>query len=295
MNVVRCETPRAFLERAGVFLVADEACHNLLLGVPASLAARIITPTPPPYFAVVVETGEVVAAAMMTPPHRLVVSRTRPPQALELLAADLLAAGIMPPGVHGAVPVSEQFAEAWRAATGQGYEQILAHRIYQLERVRQVPAPPGRLRRATAADRPVLIQWNRAFLVEAFGAQAPAADVEQLVDRRLEEPLEGLYLWDDAGPRSLAGYTGPTPHGIRVGPVYTPPEHRNRGYASGCVAALSEMLLDRGYQFCFLYTDLANPTSNRIYQRIGYEPVCDVIEYRFLSTQGEAPAKADNA
>jgi len=61
------------------------------------------------------------------------------------------------------------------------------------------------------------------------------------------------------------------------------------------VAALSEMLLDRGYQFCFLYTDLANPTSNRIYQRIGYEPVCDVIEYRFLSTQGEAPAKADNA
>ena len=70
--------------------------------------------------------------------------------------------------------------------------------------------------------------------------------------------------------------------GIRVGPVYTPPGYRNRGYAGACVAALSQLLLDRGYGFCFLYTDLANPTS-RIYQQIGYEPVCDVVEYRFLS------------
>jgi predicted GNAT family acetyltransferase len=80
--------------------------------------------------------------------------------------------------------------------------------------------------------------------------------------------------------RSLAGYTTPTPRGIRVGPVYTPPEHRNRGHAGACVAALSQLLLDRGHRFCCLYTDLTNPTPNRIYQRIGYPPVCDVVEDR---------------
>jgi hypothetical protein len=80
---------------------------------------------------------------------------------------------------------------------------------------------------------------------------------------------------------SLAGWGGPTPNGIRIGPVYTPPEHRRRGYGSAVTAAASERNLDRGCRFCFLYTDLANPTSNRIYMDLGYEPVGDSAEYRF--------------
>jgi predicted GNAT family acetyltransferase len=79
----------------------------------------------------------------------------------------------------------------------------------------------------------------------------------------------------------MAGSTGPTPHGIRIGAVYTPPEYRQRGYASACVAYLSQMMLDSGRKFCFLFTDLSNPTSNHIYQQIGYEPVCDVDNYVF--------------
>ena len=281
MNVVRCATPHAFLEHAGAFLVADEACHNLLLGVPATLAARDIAQDPPPYFAVIMDSGDVIAATMMTPPHRLILSRTEAPQALAVIAQDLLAVEMMPPGVHAPVSVSEQFARVWQGLTGQPYEQGMFQRIYRLERVQPVGGVPGRLRQASKADGPVLIPWVRAFLAEAFGEHAPPTDAEQLVGRRLQGPTEGLYLWDDEGPRALAGFSGPTPHGIRVGPVYTPPEYRNRGYASGCVAALSQLLLDRGYRFCFLYTDLANATSNRIYERIGYEPVCDVVEYRF--------------
>lgn len=88
-------------------------------------------------------------------------------------------------------------------------------------------------------------------------------------------------MWDDGQPVSLAGYSGPTPHGIRVGPVYTPPAQRGKGYASACVAALSRLLLDGGRAYCFLFTDMGNPTSNPIYQAIGYRPVCDVDEYRF--------------
>src|SRR5205823_10825158 len=104
-----------------------------------------------------------------------------------------------------------------------------------------------------------------------------------MVDLRLEGRGAGLVLWDDGGPTSVAGFGGATPNGIRIGPVYTPPELRRRGYASALVAALSQRMLDQGRRLCFLYTDLSNPTSNRIYRAIGYEPVCDSKEYRFAA------------
>jgi len=91
-----------------------------------------------------------------------------------------------------------------------------------------------------------------------------------------------IFLWDDGRPVSVAARNRPTPHGISVGYVYTPPELRGRGYATSCVAALSQHLLDSGYEFCTLFTDLANPTSNDIYQQIGYRPICDYDEYVFL-------------
>jgi predicted GNAT family acetyltransferase len=91
-----------------------------------------------------------------------------------------------------------------------------------------------------------------------------------------------MWLWErDGEPVSLAGYTGPTLTGTRVGPVFTPAEHRRHGYASALVAELSAFLLDRGHRACFLYTDLANPTSNAIYERIGYERVAEAAEIRF--------------
>ncbi len=99
VEVLRCQTPDSFLAEAEAFLLADEACHNLLLGVPATLMARDTTPAPQPYFAVVVETGRIVAAAMMTPPQQLVLSRAESPQALNLIARDLQVAQMMPPGV----------------------------------------------------------------------------------------------------------------------------------------------------------------------------------------------------
>ena len=90
-------------------------------------------------------------------------------------------------------------------------------------------------------------------------------------------------IWEvDNTPVSMAGYAGPTPNGIRIGAVYTPPELRNNGYASAVTAGLSQYLLDSGKDFCFLFTDLLNPTSNKIYQQIGYQPVCDVDRYLFI-------------
>jgi uncharacterized protein len=113
-------------------------------------------------------------------------------------------------------------------------------------------------------------------------------DAERQVRQRYtsDPTIRGLRLWyDDGKPVSFAGYGNPTPNGCRVGPVYTPPEHRGKGYASACTAALSQELLDRGCKFVFLFTDLQNPTSNHIYQVIGYEPVSDFDEYHFAAAE----------
>ncbi|OLC52185.1 MAG: hypothetical protein AUH85_17685 [Chloroflexi bacterium 13_1_40CM_4_68_4] len=124
--------------------------------------------------------------------------------------------------------------------------------------------------------------WFHAFGVEAqphlvTAREDARANAEGWIARG------GLRVWEDGGEVvSMAGSSGPTPHGIRVGAVYTPPDKRRRGYASALVAALSQEQLDAGKRFCFLYTDLANPTSNKIYMDIGYEPVSDVDEYRFV-------------
>jgi hypothetical protein len=115
-------------------------------------------------------------------------------------------------------------------------------------------------------------------------AEPDRAQFEGWADRMIQHSeRRGLGFWEDGGQGvSFAAYGNPTPHGIRIAPVYTPPEVRGRGYASACVAALSQCLLDSGRQQCYLYTDLANPTSNKIYQAIGYRPVGDAIEMQFL-------------
>jgi len=136
------------------------------------------------------------------------------------------------------------------------------------------------MRLATAADRDLIADWLAAFAVEALGAQ-DTSPRHEIADRWIDVPDRRMYLWEDGGVVSLCGVSGETPHGIRVAPVYTPPELRGRGYASACVAAVSQAQLDAGRRYCFLFTDLANPTSNHIYRAVGYEPVCDVDEYRF--------------
>jgi uncharacterized protein len=112
---------------------------------------------------------------------------------------------------------------------------------------------------------------------------SPVRNVERTVDARLRAGTGGFLLWEDTEPVSLAGWGGRTPNGVRIGPVYTPPEHRRRGYGSAVTAAVSAERLAAGRRFCFLYTDLANPTSNRIYMNIGYEPVCDSVDYAFVA------------
>jgi predicted GNAT family acetyltransferase len=281
--------PAAFVSRATPFLVRQEAMNNLVLGLAHTLAAVPGAYDEPAYLATVEQGAAPVLAAVRTPPHHLVLSTVDPTvvpgDALAFLADDVHGAFPLLPGAIGPREVAEAFAALWCRRTGASFRLAVAERIYELTQVRHPPKPPGGMRRATAADRDLLAEWLRAFYAEAAPEQP---DVEGTVARTLRQRLgaadAAFYLWEDGSPVSLAGYAGPTPTGIRVGPVYTPPHRRGLGYASALVASLSQRLLDEGRARCFLFTDLANPTSNAIYQRIGYRPVGDVHHYVLEAT-----------
>jgi GNAT superfamily N-acetyltransferase len=281
-RVERFATAAVFLESAGAFLGEREAEHNLLFGICANLTADPGFPTAAPYLATVARGRRVTAAAIMTPPWNVVLSWTDDPAAIEALAADLDAAGIPVPGTTGPVEAARAFAGSWCARHGLTSWLAVAERIYRLERVVPPVGVPGRVRIATEADRDLLVGWVDAFLAEAMHRATPE-EASVLVDRSFRAGTRTWYLWEDAGrPVSVAASGGPTPNGIRIGPVYTPPELRRRGYASAVTAAASQAELDRGRRFIFLFTDLSNPTSNKIYRQIGYEPVIDIDQLAFV-------------
>jgi len=278
MEVRRADSVAAFMALAGAFLEAHEAENNLIFGICSSIEADPSQYESGPYLATVLVGDRVVGAAIRTPPWRLVVSHMDEPAMAEGLAADL--AGEVLPGVVGPARSAGAFAEAWRRRGGE--PRISTHeRSYRLRHVIPPRPAPGTMVRAAPGDRDVIAGWLRAFSDEAMRT-GPAEDWERMADRGISGVGREFWLWvDDGRPVSLTGAGGLTPNGIRVGPVYTPPKVRGRGYASNLVASVSQRHLDAGRQFVFLFTDLANPTSNHIYQEIGYEPVIDIDEYEF--------------
>jgi predicted GNAT family acetyltransferase len=286
MNTNTYQSAAAFLERAEAFLSTHEAANNLLLGVVSELiGAPQLYGADPPYLATVEQQGSVVAAAIRTPPHALTISLIAAAQrdaALAALAESAAAPDPALPSISGPGDVVRSFAQIWTARSGRPHHRQLALRIYQLTEVSAPAGVAGQLRRAEPRDREPVARWLRAFQEDAFGAPVSEERVQAAADRWMGTSTRALYFWEIEGrPVSMAGHSGPTPHGMRISAVYTPPELRGRGYASACVAALSQQLLDSGRTYCFLFTDLANPTSNSIYQRIGYRPVCDVDDIVF--------------
>jgi uncharacterized protein len=280
--VKRLTDPGEFLEAAGPLLLQDEARHNLALGIAGTL--RDHPSVYPEHHLWLVEDGDrVLGAALQTPPFNLVVG-SAPDAAYSALADKLHDEDVELPGVTGAVPEVEAFTRAWEERTGLRRRRRMGQRIYKLTTLRPPRTVGGSPRTATDGDRPLLLSWIEAFAQEALGeVSSPVGNVERTVDARLRAGTGGFVLWENPEPVSLAGWGGRTPNGVRIGPVYTPPEHRRRGYGSAVTAAVSAEQLAAGRRFCFLHTDLANPTSNRIYMNIGYEPVCDSVDYAFVA------------
>jgi len=285
MQLLRFDNIKDFWQKAENYLLQREAEHNLLLGISHTLLHYPERYPEPPYLAIAAHpeaaqaNGKTQAVAIRTPPYKLLLSKAQDLNALALIAKDLQGCSESLPGVCGLVSEVKAFLQAWRSLTGQCFQLALEMRTHRLTQVKPVVVASGSLRLATESDRPLLIEWYTAFAAEIGELISPES--EKAVETGLKQ--RAIYLWEDGIPVSLATAKQFLPTAARIGPVYTPTEYRGKGYATSCVAVLSQRLLKQGCDRCFLFTDLANPTSNRIYHAIGYRPVCDWHDYSFIS------------
>ena len=275
-ELVRHAGPGDFLQRAESWLLASEAEHNLHLSLAyvrrdaGATGADVL-------FGTVEQDGDLVGCVIRTPPHKVLIT-SMPPEAAPDIVGPVAELYDEIPAVLGPADSAVAVASAWTALKGGGWETGMQQRIYRLDQVEPVRPVPGAMRLATMDDLELLTDWGTGFARDAGHAFLLA---REQVNRMIER--QDLHIWQDESPASMAVAQGATPNGCRVGYVYTPPELRGRGYASALVARLSQRMLDSGMTFCVLYTDLGNPTPNAIYQRIGYNAICDVRDIDIVS------------
>ncbi|SCK22734.1 GNAT family N-acetyltransferase [Streptomyces sp. WMMB 322] len=275
----------AFEEAAGAFLCSRPAEHTLLL----TLVERLRHQGPSALGDLPAEFGwwtgrdGVSGAFLRTPPRGLILTRL-PDAAHRPLAEAYRRDRSWPAGVFGPEAAALGFAGTWAGVTGAGWSMRRRERLYRLGRLLPPAVPPnGSGRAAREADRALLVEWWAEFDREL--ARPHQHDPGRAVEERLS--YGGLTLWEDGGqPVALAGLSRTAAGMARIGPVFTPRRLRGRGYASAVTATVSRSALAAGVRDVLLFTDLANPTSNGLYQRIGYRKVADYAEVDFSSGAG---------
>jgi predicted GNAT family acetyltransferase len=292
LSAFRHQDPQDFLARVGKVLRAEEARYSLILGI----CNRLINDTheygvEDPWFLTLEDDAGVAAFAMRTPPFDVLVASFSGDAALNakrlVRAVSDLSNTI--PGVIGEPEIADAFARTWCEIRYTSIRHTMQQRVYSLSKVKPIELSPGTLRQARPEDRDLVTRWIAGFQEDTFGSKDEDM-VKNLAAKMLERG--DVFLWEDGDPVSVAARTRPAGNGITIGMVYTPPDLRGRGYASSCVATLCRLLLDSGCRYCTLYTDLSNPTSNKIYKRIGFEEVCDSVQHTFSidgATDGVRP------
>ena len=214
--------------------------------------------------------------ALQTLKDKMIVTRGSP-AAMEYLADALASRRWAGSSLIGVTPSVETLVERYATLSGRKRKLMVRLRVFQLERVNWPKRAGGEMRLSCRDDRQVLARFIAGFETEI--GETSQENALARADRLIADGR--LYLWTDPNPVAMAAWAGPTPSGVRVNWVYTAPDRRRKGYASNLVANLTQRLLDQGRKFCFLFTDLTNPTSNSIYQRIGYRPVSDSERWEF--------------
>jgi len=260
----------SLLRAAGAWLVQAEAEHCYLLGTCG--AARTGAAGPGRLFLALEDAQGPVGAAALVPPGPLSLSRMSE-DAVALLVRWLREQGLTPAHVAGPASTVERFAAQWKEVSGAQAVLAMRQGLYVLTHV-TMPSrlPEGASREAEERDASLLGDWAEGFAQDSGLPFAEKTSMRRASAGWIADRL--AWVWEAKGqPRCMAIAQGPTPHGIRVGMVYTPPQLRGRGYASALVARVSQHQLDLGRRACFLFTNLANPTSNGIYQAVGYVQV----------------------
>jgi predicted GNAT family acetyltransferase len=225
------------------------------------------------------EHGGVALTAACTPPFNLILYETRNEPndvAVTLLSAELKSMGFTFPGVLAEQALAGRFAEIHSCSR---YHRHSSMNIMRLDAVSDLPMSPGAIRPIREDDLYFAPYWGRAFGEECntqvFDIPTTTTNIRRHIGK------DTFYIWEDGVPVSQAVNGRNTINGAVVTYVYTPPLYRGRGYASSCVATLTQMLLDRGHKFCALFADAENPISNGIYRKIGYRDVCIYDELKF--------------
>ncbi len=248
MKLHRFQDPNQFFDTVKDYLLNREALHSGLLRLIDALIHNPEREDKQPYLAIVESDRDIVAVAIRTPPGKLVLSDIKNLQAIEMIAQDLHLTKEFLPGVNAPSTSAKAFAQAWYSLTDQSYQLAMTRNVFQLTQVQPIFHVPGYLRAGRESDRQLLIDWYKAFGIEALNTNE--SNAERGVERHLQQGT--VYLWDNVVPVSMAYLVGRTPNGANVSLVYTPPEYRRKGYASACVAKLSHTLLDLGCQSAIL-------------------------------------------
>jgi RimJ/RimL family protein N-acetyltransferase len=232
----------------------------------------------PAFFGWHTDGDRITGAVSCTPPYGLLLA-VAPNGSEGPLVKALRERGVSLPSVNSDADAAARFAEARVAGSNLAASVSMRNRFYSLASLVPLsPEPTGEPRRAEPTDLDLIMRWWDAFVVEAHAG--PVAITREIFDRRIADGL--LWLWNVNGtPVSFAGRNQTVAGVARVGPVYTPAEHRRRGYGAAATVACTQDALDRGAERVVLFTDLANPTSNAIYQQIGYRPVSDRVIIEF--------------
>lgn len=271
---------------SGTYLERHESENNLPIGLVYRLSeSPHYYGSKSPLLLSILEQEKVVGVAIMTPPRRIILSRidTEVPMAITHLVHHLRRIKKRTPGVVGPAVEAQAFSDCWvEGAFSVSPKVAMRLRVFEARKVVDVSLSPGKLRLARMDDHPLMAKWIAKFSEEI----REPADLES-AKSHAERSIRGqeLYIWDDGNPVCIAKESRPTRNGTTINTVYTPPEHRNKGYATSCVWSLTQKLIAGRYSFCSLYTDLSNPTSNSLYTKIGYVPIGDALAFDFQSNR----------
>lgn len=265
-----------YIEQVLPFLEQQEAANNLMIGLLLNLQQKPEEMTTASLYAIKKEERVVLAAMRTSPdmPFLVFGERSCLEEASLKLCEELKVVQFSTEHILGPDFFVKPFARVWKTFFRLETELSRALKVFRLDQLKTVRLSDGKLRAAEEKDISLLTDWRIAFDKEAFSKNTSPEEGSKMVVEKVES--RDLYVWEvDSKVVTMVARARPTRHGITVNYVYTPPQFRKRGYATSCVATLSQYLLDSGYDFCSLFTDASNPTSNKIYQSMGYQWVAD--------------------
>lgn len=279
MNFQRYENVDAFAKIVTPFLEENEDKFSLFLGVLKGIKAGAYEN---PYMATIEENGKLLAIFQMTPPHPLniiFVDKNQISTCIDLCISELTKHAVPVESIISVKEWAVLFAQKWQEKTDGNFSLMMDQGLYRLDQVEEsLEMSPGKWRYAAISDAQLIEKWYSQFEQDTgLSVTAPKE-----IKKRVKNMLDGkeVFFWEDQGEVvSMMKKSRPTTNGITVSLVFTPAEKRKKGYGRTLVATVSRELL-KEFEFCVLYTDMLNPTSNKIYQEIGYQKLVDSVHLK---------------